>query len=136
MSLIEALNRLKNEVNEIVREALQDSFQILDLYIDDNMNLGMRPKAGNSTDKLYVNTGRLKRSFTIGASEGIQRLKVGSNGVVLEYGTRVEYGIFHELGTSRFKARPFLIPAVQRYFDDDIEELENIVTDKLRRLFV
>jgi HK97 gp10 family phage protein len=136
MSLIQALSRLKNEVNEIVREALQDSFQILDLYIDDNMNLGTRPKAGNSTDKLYVNTGRLKRSFTVGGAEGIQRLKVGSNGVVLEYGTKVEYGIFNELGTKNAKARPFLIPAVQRYFEDDIAELENIVTDKLRRLFV
>ena len=26
----------------------------------------------------------------------------------------VEYGIFHELGTSRMKARPFMVPAVEK----------------------
>ncbi len=134
-TLDSALKRLLNEVNDIVGEVLNDAFPTIDVYIEDNMNLGMRPKAGNFTDKLYVNTGRLKRSFTVGASESIQELKVGSNGVELRYGTNVPYAVFNELGTKHIKARPFLAPSVFEYFNNDIPKLEQEITERLIEVF-
>ncbi len=135
MSLIPALRRLIDEVSGVVSEALNSAFPLLDLYVDSFMNLGMRPKAGNFTDKVYVNTGKLKRSFSIGASESIQELTVNNSGIVLRFGTTVPYAIFNEKGTRHIQARPFLDPAIEAYFDDDIADLQDVIENKLRLIF-
>lgn len=51
--------------------------------------------------QLLVASGALRRSLT-GTSAGTVR------GTTLEYGTDVEYAHFHQYGTSRMSARPFL----------------------------
>lgn len=135
MSLDSALQRLLNEVNDIVEGVLNDAFPTLEVYIENNMNEGTRPKQGNLTDKLYVNTGSLKRSFTVGASESIQELKVGNNGVELRYGTDVPYAVFNELGTKYIEPRPFLNPAVKEFFDTDLQDLEQTITERLAEVF-
>lgn len=135
MSLLQSLERLQKDVDKIVLDALNGAFPLLNLAIADNMHDGARPKSGNKTDKLYVNTGRLLRSFTVGASESIQRLKISGDNVELTYGTSVFYAKFNEDGTSRMKARPFLAPAISEFFTSDLNQIEEDIQEGLRRVF-
>jgi len=54
-----------------------------------------------------VDTGRLRGSITM-------ELTRDSKGVVAYVGTNVEYAIYVEMGTSRMRAQPYLIPALSR----------------------
>ncbi|GIV50591.1 MAG: hypothetical protein KatS3mg038_1112 [Candidatus Kapaibacterium sp.] len=93
-------------------------------YFHEGMRPGLRLVGGrirgrglpNRTRKLYVNTGRLARSFAPFAREGISRVR----GSVYEYGTRVPYAHRHEAGTYGMPRRPYLAPAVDDAVRDNL----------------
>lgn len=108
---------------------------VLQSYVERHFHTGMRPGLRrvrgriigrgerNRTRMLYRNTGRLARSFVPRSRDNI--LKVERDSIV--YGTRVPYAAFHEYGTSRFIARPFLAPALRGVMRDRI--LEQVITE-------
>ena len=69
-----------------------------------------------------VNTNRLRASLTVRqvSGRGLSSRSIDTNvliretrtGVVLTFGTEVEYAPFLEFGTARMKARPFLRPVM------------------------
>ena len=64
---------------------------------------------GYAKQRCPVDTGRLRNSIT---NEPIPEEKA----VIV--GTAVEYGPFVELGTSKQRAQPFLVPAVTQHTDE------------------
>lgn len=54
-----------------------------------------------------VDTGAMRDSINT-------KTNVTANGAEAIVGTNIEYAIYHELGTSRITAKPFLQPALQR----------------------
>lgn len=122
------------------RELMVPIASVLQAYVERNFHEGMRPGLRlvrgrivgrgerNRTNKLYRNTGRLARSFVPRGRENVLRIKGDS----IEYGTTVPYAIYHELGTSRFRARPFLAPAVREVTRDRI--LDRVLTEFINGL--
>ncbi|GIV52984.1 MAG: hypothetical protein KatS3mg038_3505 [Candidatus Kapaibacterium sp.] len=116
---------------------------LMQVYVEQNFHTGMRPglrlvngrivgRGRNRTSKLYVNTGRLARSFAPFAREGVSRVR----GSVYEYGTRVPYAHRHEAGTFGMPRRPFLAPAIDaairdNLFDDVAREFVRYVAQRL-----
>ena len=70
--------------------------------------LGERFAKENLTMNRSVVTGRLRNSITHA---------IDSGRMVVAIGTNVEYAPAVELGTSRSKAKPYLVPAAQDHYD-------------------
>lgn len=67
--------------------------------------------ASGETKEGLVDTGNLLNSVQVSKPQGHGR------GLFVDVGTGVEYGLYHEMGTSTMEAHPWLIPA----FDESIE---------------
>jgi len=67
-----------------------------------------RPKGHNQDPHPLIDTGALMASVTSDAGDSIREITVGHGESTLTFGTSIAYGIFHQTGTSRVPARPFL----------------------------
>lgn len=65
--------------------------------------------AQRAADIAPIDTGRLKRSITQGMPE-----RRAQGVMTIDVGTNVEYAPYQEFGTSKMKAQPYLIPAMQK----------------------
>ena len=127
---------LAEKMNRLAREWLVERVPaIIQVYVEEHFHAGQRPGPRNLTDKLYVNTGRLARSFAPFAREGVLRVK----GLNIEYGTRVPYAAIHEYGgragrlrRARIPARPYLRPAIKRARKELVELYQAIMREAIR----
>jgi HK97 gp10 family phage protein len=53
--------------------------------------------------------------------------QVQATGLEAEVGTRIHYAIYHELGTSKLKARPFYAPAIAKIEPEFIKAIRKII---------
>lgn len=74
---------------------------------------------GYAKDLCPVDTGRLRNSIT-------HAIKADEKAAYI--GTNVEYAPYQELGTSKMRAQPFLVPAASNHAD----EYRDIVESELR----
>jgi HK97 gp10 family phage protein len=84
----------------------------------------------NIRDKDIIDTGNLMNSvqswppeYTTGGQGG------GKTQASIDIGTPVEYGTYHEFGTSRMGARPWLRPA----FDENVDKARAVVSYSLQK---
>jgi phage gpG-like protein len=127
---------LAEKMNRLAREWLVERVPaIMQVYVEEHFHAGHRTTPRNLTDKLYVNTGRLARSFAPFAREGVLRMK----GLSVEYGTKVPYAAIHEyggragrLGRARIPARPYIRPAVKQARKELVELYRAIMQEALR----
>lgn len=81
--------------------------------------------SGPRPERLGVVTGRLRASVGFKIEKEIKERGDASLSIV--FGTDVEYGRYHEQGTSRLKARPFLRPAVEDNMERFNERLDGLL---------
>jgi len=112
-------------------------------HIEERMHLGRRPGRKNTTDKLYVNTGRLRRALYPGKPGNVFVVRETGAGVEVEYGIDlgvVRYARIHELGgvirrgvhEIIMPARPYLRPAAEGFLKETVPKL---VAAELQRLW-
>ncbi len=76
----------------------------------------------------YVRTGTLRASTLTDLKP-----KRKSDGIQISIKSKVHYAKYIEFGTSKMKARAFLLPAVQMSNDEIMEILKEAVTDYLKK---
>ena len=103
---------------DVIKDGLHLGAIHLSGWVKKNRLTGPRPQF------LGVVSGRLRSSITAGVPEK------NGNEYTQKIGTNVKYGPFHEFGTKRLPARPFLRPAIQ-----DTEN-QHFVHDVLRRRII
>jgi len=72
-----------------------------------------------------IDTGALHDNMSINTTEK-DRSQVE---VTIGPGKKQFYGYFHEYGTSKMKARPFLRPA----YDENIEKVQDVIAEELKK---
>ena len=106
-------------------------------YIMANMNPGENPagrNAPNTTDKLYRRTGNLVSALRTGNPGNISRITKTDSSVALDYGidvSAVPYALFHETGTSKMRARPYLAPGIEQFRQKALLEIQTQVYNDL-----
>ena len=106
-------------------------------YIMKNMHPGQNPKginARNETNKLYRRTGTLVQALRTGQPGNITEITNNDSLIALDYGidvSRVPYALFHETGTSRMRARPYITPGIEEFRQRALEQIQQ---DLLRKL--
>ena len=124
-------------VDKIVQQYNEDLPLRILPYIMKNMNPGQNPagiNAPNTTDKLYRRTGTLVQALRTGSSWNITKITRTGSITALDYGidvSRVPYALFHETGTSRMRARPYLTPGIEEFRQKALEQIQQ---DLLRKL--
>jgi HK97 gp10 family phage protein len=121
-----------SELRRKLERAGDDAFKA----VVEGLQLGAQVIVGaakqNIRDKHIIDTGNLLNSvqswppeYTLGGQGG------GKTQASVDIGTPVEYGVYHEFGTSRMGARPWLRPA----FDENVDKARAVVTlSLLKRL--
>jgi HK97 gp10 family phage protein len=98
-------------LDKMLAEARPKAAQIVETYgklmTADAGKMAPRDPSRPPLDPSQPTSGKLKAS--IQENSGM----TGELTYTLQDG--VEYGIFHELGTKRMRARPFIVPAVERW---------------------
>ena len=91
------------------------------------------PRLDNKPHPLLRKSLALYKSLTVRGAPGHVDIRTQDT---LEYGTDISYAIFHEEGTARIPARPFLETVVQRgNFEQRLEELiERILEDRIEKV--
>lgn len=106
-------------------------------YIMKNMWPGENPagrNAPNTTDKLYRRTGTLVSALRKGGTGNISRVTRTDSKVALDYGidvSAVPYAMFHELGTSKMRARPYLTPGIEEFRQKALIDIQTQVYNDL-----
>lgn len=125
---------MRENVKELLGIVARQFPVALQVHIEDHMHEGQRPGPRNLTDKLYVNTGRLRRALYAQGPGNIFRTSISERGLELEYGVNlreVPYARIHEFGgvirTRRARiqmpARPYLRPSVEEFLRDSLPQL-------------
>lgn len=104
----------QNNVNNALSDLRRKKLQILEAWGIKAVSIA----TSLITAKGAVDTGRLRASITF--------QKIGDN--TMQLGTPVEYGKYVELGTSRMRKRPFILPAIR----DNIDTYKSIAETILR----
>ncbi len=108
-------------------------------YIMQNMWPGQNPagiNARNTTDKLYRRTGTLVQALRKGGAGNISRITINQNSTSLEYGidvSTVPYALFHETGTRKMRARPYLRPGIEEFRKRALEQIQQDLLRKLKQ---
>lgn len=124
-------------VDKIVQQYNEDLPLRILPYIMKNMNPGQNPagiNAPNTTNKLYRRTGTLVQALRTGSPGNITKITRTGSTTALDYGidvSRVPYAMFHETGTSRMRARPYLTPGIEEFRQKALEQIQQ---DLLRKL--
>lgn len=106
-------------------------------YIMKNMWPGENPagrNAPNTTDKLYRRTGTLASALRKGGKGNITRITRTDSKVALDYGidvSAVPYAMFHETGTSKMRARPYLAPGIEEFRQKVLIDIQTQVYNDL-----
>ncbi len=87
----------------------------------------------NITEKNIIETGNLKRSISPQDS-GNPFVENDPEGVKVIVGTEVEYAPFHEYGTSKMGARPYLRPAFDAKQQKAVAIFDKVLRKQLRKL--
>ena len=108
-------------------------------YIMQNMWPGQNPagiNARNTTDKLYRRTGTLVQALRKGGAGNISRVTINPTVTSLEYGidvSAVPYALFHETGTRKMRARPYLRPGIEEFRKRALEQIQQDLLRKLKQ---
>lgn len=110
----------KNEVIQAKNDAIARALEAIGIQAEGDV-------VSVITAKGIVDTGRLRDSITYATSRhkdkprGVAKAEDAVQGSPEEdsvyVGTNVEYAAYHEYGTSRMKARPYLKPAIMGNLD-------------------
>lgn len=109
-------------------------------YIQRNLWMGRHPNYPrryiNRTNKLYIRTGRLTNALAENNPGNISRISTRSNRNIVEYGIdvrQVPYARYHETGTSRFRARPFITPGIRAFREERLRQLQDELFERIIR---
>ncbi len=113
--LIKNLESVSNDVAADLARCIRKGGKIVLDAAKDNIKSHKLIKSGDLLDNMSMNTTEKDRTqveVTIGP------------------GKKQFYGMFHEYGTSKMKARPFLRPA----YDENIEKVQEVIAEELRKI--
>lgn len=111
-------------------------FRILP-YIMKNMWPGENPagkNAPNTTDKLYRRTGNLASALRAGQPGNISRITKRDSTYSVDYGidvSAIPYAMFHETGTSKMRARPYLAPGIEEFRKQALKNIQEQLYNEL-----
>lgn len=132
--------RYSKKVQALVDQYNKDLPDEIRPYIEDNLWMGRHPNYPkryiNRTNKLYIRTGRLTDALRVNNPGNIARISTRSNRNILEYGINLQtvpYARYHETGTSRFRARPFITPGIKEFREKRLRTLQNQLFEKIIR---
>jgi len=161
-SITKAIAVLEANLLKVVkRRMLQEGPRILETYYRDFLRPATEkadrqakkskrlyysgPNKGNQLRNLY---GNLTRALIQGEDGNITQVEVVSGKVVFISGidedTKVqagpdriglEYTRFHEEGTSRYKARPYLRPGFEAFVNEAVPDIIDTIGDDLAKLY-
>ena len=130
--------RYSKKVQALVDQYNKDLPDEIRPFIEENLWMGRHPNYPktyiNRTNKLYIRTGNLTNALRVNNPANITRVTRRSNTNILEYGIdlrRVPYAQFHETGTSRFRARPFIAPGIKAFRERRLLQLQNTLFRKI-----
>ena len=130
--------RFSKKVQALVDQYNKDLPDEIRPFIEENLWMGRHPNYPkpyiNRTNKLYIRTGRLTDALRVNNVGNISRISTRSNRNILEYGIdlrQVPYARFHETGTRRFRARPFIAPGIKAFRERRLLQLQNALFRKI-----
>lgn len=91
-----------------------------------------RLRLGYGARPILVRSGSLLNSL-MGGTDSVEEFSTSNDGWVLSVGTKNKYAIFHELGTSKMPARPF-IEISQSSQEKVADSLEQMISEIERRV--
>jgi phage gpG-like protein len=131
LSAVEAaIRRIEQGADDIIDRVEASAQTIFAALVRAQMHTGQAPPRGvpNSTDKLYVRTGNLLRSFLRGETDNAVTEKRSKMRRIVLIGSSVRYAAVHEFGGSKVRARPYVKPAAA-VFAEQITPLARLLTD-------
>lgn len=130
--------RYSKKVQAIVDQYNKDLPDEIRPYIEDNLWMARHPNYPkryiNRTNRLYIRTGNLTNALRVNNVGNITRITTRSNRNIVEYGIdlrQVPYAQFHEKGTSRFRARPFIAPGIKAFRERRLQQLQDALFNKI-----
>jgi HK97 gp10 family phage protein len=108
-------------------------------FIEDNLWLARNPagtNARNRTNKLYNRTGNLAAALRVNNVGNIFNVINKKDSSEVEYGinlTRIPYAQYHEFGTSKMRARPFIKPGIESFRRERLKILQNKLVDDIKK---
>lgn len=126
------------DVDNIIQQYNEDLPLRVLPYIMKNMWPGRNPagiNARNETDKLYRRTGDLVQALRTNSPGNITKITQTGSTSSVEYGvdvSRIPYALYHETGTSRMRARPYLTPGITEFRERALEQLQQDLVEKLK----
>ena len=125
------------KVDNIIQKYNEElPFRVLP-YIMKNMWPGENPagrNARNDTEKLYRRTGTLVSALRRGSAGNISRITKRDSTYSLDYGidvSAVPYAMFHETGTSKMRARPYLAPGIEEFRQKALKDIQTQLYNEL-----
>jgi HK97 gp10 family phage protein len=109
-------------------------------FIEDNLWLARNPaypkRYTNRTNKLYNRTGNLAAALRVNNVGNIFNVINKKDSSEVEYGinlTRIPYAQYHEFGTSKMRARPFIKPGIESFRRERLKILQNKLVDDIKK---
>ena len=146
MNLKGFLNFINNDFRRKVDAILEDYNKKLPEevrpFIEKNLWMRRHPNYPkryiNTTDKLFIRTGTLTNALRVNNLGNISRIARTDSTYSVDYGidvSKVPYALFHETGTSRMRARPYLTPGIAEFRQKRLNVIQAGILRKLKNLW-
>ncbi len=131
------LNTYRTLLPSILERVLNDEgASLLEASVIKYMNLGKNPdvRHKSQSDKIYINTGKLARSFKRTQATNFFKVTSSLDSTKLEYGSNIIYARIHEYGSGSLQ-RPKNIPS-RHYFEPGMQYFNDNFLPKLVDKFI
>ena len=135
-------NDFRRKVDVILEEYNKKLPDEVRPFVEKNLWMARNPNYPkpyiNRTNKLYKRTGTLTDALRVNNFGNIARIAQTDSTYSVDYGidvSKVPYALFHETGTSKMRARPYLTPGITEFRQKRLNVIQSGILRKLKNLW-